>query len=154
MIYTCLTERFKQRLGGSLEVQVAWDKIKEEVPGIHLLGYAEIPPPTRTGPEAVRIIVEAAGQQVCFDLVRQSFEELVYERGEGYAPGECRRQLTSWDQRAGLEVVAEADTDRSKLTIRPFEFEHRGFYEIPLSSIKRFALVRQWLVDDLRLVEE
>lgn len=155
VIYQCMSQEWKQRHKlGSLEAQLGWQMLRDEVPGIHLIGYAEIPTPERRGDNGAMFVIEEAGQRLRLDLVRKSFQEVVYGLGEGRPLKETCRPLTSWNARASVELIEDADTDRSRLVLEPLAFEHMGLDEVPLATIERAGLVRRWHIDELRVLEE
>ena len=86
VVVESLGAEFKQRygLGGSLEAAVAWEKLKQEITGLHLLGTAEVEGPAPAGRDRLRYRLRRSGYE--FDLVvgRVGFwaVRFAYEGGE------------------------------------------------------------------------
>lgn len=81
-IYRCLADEFKERSGirGMVEASLAWDKLKDTQPGLHLLGSARsrgwrFVDEQRT---RVRHDLEVYGRRFQLDVVRQAFISVTY----------------------------------------------------------------------------
>src|SRR5690606_1060088 len=79
-ITRCLSEDFKQQTGvrGVLETALVWQRLREEVPGIHLLGYAEVSERRPLGPGRCEYELEIAGRRLTVRLIRQPYWELAW----------------------------------------------------------------------------
>lgn len=164
IVYETLADEFRARLKlDSTSAQVAWQQLKDQTPGLHLVGYAEVPAPVRWADDGATFVLDVEGRSLRIDLVRESYWELAYRRppeptSAGAPPpqgtlGEARRRLVSWNTLARIEPIDDPDHDRSRIVLEPVAFEHDGMVEVPLESIERVALVRRWKVANLRLAE-
>ena len=79
-ITRCLSEDFKQQTGirGVLETALVWQRLRDEVPGIHLLGYAEVSERRPLGPGRCEYELAIAGQRMVVRLMRQPYWELAW----------------------------------------------------------------------------
>ena len=59
IVYLSMSEAFRNRLGvDSSTTQMAWPKIREMNPGLHVAGYAKVPEPTILGKDRARVPLE------------------------------------------------------------------------------------------------
>jgi hypothetical protein len=75
-----LSEDFRQRLGlpGCLEGALAWDKLRDRMPGVHLLGAAEPAAPFAVTPSRSCYLLEVAGRELVVVLRRYAFVGVRY----------------------------------------------------------------------------
>lgn len=159
VVYLSLSNDFRQRLGiDSQSAKLAWPKLREQNPGLHLAGYAEVPPAVRRGPDRAEVRLDVEGQTVDIELFREAYWQVRFERpgdepGSYGPPGECGAAIDSFVGFARVEAVADADTDRSRVLLAPLPFEHFGYDSIPLENIDAVGLDRRWKIASLRLLE-
>lgn len=159
IVYLSLSSDFRDRLGvDSQSAKLAWPKIREQNPGLHLAGYAEVPPAVRRAPDRADVRLDVEGQAIEIELVREAYWLVRYERpgdepGTYGPPGECGGKLDSFVGSARVEPIDDPDTDRSRLVLAPFRFEHFGHDAIPLENIDAAGLERRWKIAALRLLE-
>ncbi len=157
ILYQSLANECRERMHLSSDVmQLAWQQVKAQTPGIHLAGYAEIPAPIRMADGGATFVLDVEGRKLTVDLVRESVWEIGYLRpkgtqGEG-TRGRYSQRVTSWNSRLHLEPIDDPDRDRSRIVFEPFEFEHEGLDSVPLEAIDHIELVRQWKVAALNMV--
>jgi hypothetical protein len=151
VLYLCLDRSYRQRLGiDSLTMRLAWQRFREQNPGLHIAGYSEVPEPTRLDADHATVTVDVAGQAVDLDFVRRAYWELRFRRPNG-TTGEQSGLLSNLLERAQIEVI-ENDTEQvSRLMLTPFAFYHDGQDEVPLDAIEHAAVTRRWLVTDIRM---
>lgn len=79
----CLSESFKERAGGlgTLEIEIAWRRLSDEVPGIHLLGTAEVEGPRGAADDRVAYVLRVAGRALLVTLTRQTYWEVRWVEG-------------------------------------------------------------------------
>lgn len=148
VVYLSLSQAYARRLGvDAMSARLAWPRIREANPGLHVAGYAEVPTPTRLGPDRARVEIDVAGTRVVLDLVREAQWRVRYER-PGTSPGEPGAALPSFLGR--LELTADPAEQRSRLQLAPFDVEHEGFDALTSEQIEFVGLERQWKIDDLR----
>ncbi|MCR9245480.1 MAG: hypothetical protein NXI31_10640 [bacterium] len=154
VIYRCLSAGFRRANKlDSVSGAVGWQLLREQTPGLHLAGYAEITEPVRIADNGATFELDVEGRTLRIDLVRESFRELQYRRPDG-TPGNAREQLASWNAAARVVGVEDPEFDVSRFVFEPFEFEHEGLDAIPLATIERVGLVRLWKVSGLQLPQE
>lgn len=155
IVVGCLSAALRRQNGlDSVTAQLAWEQLEQQVPGLHLAGYAKIPPPESHTRGSARFVIDVEGHRLRIDLVQESFREIVYERPGGMPAGRSLVPLASWSGMARVEWIDDPDFDKSRLTIEPLEFEHEGLDAVPLDAIRRAGLIRLWRVAALRTLEE
>ena len=84
-VWKSLSEGFKARNGlpGELEATVAWNRLRETVTGLHLLGEADVSAPERLAEDRIAFVLCVAGERLRVELVRQPFLEIVHETSLG-----------------------------------------------------------------------
>ena len=150
VIWECLAKSYLQRHQlDSFTVQIGWQKLREQNSGLHLAGYAEVPPPVQRTAQDAKFVVLVHGRRIEIDLVCESYWELTWRRDNG-TPGGGRNPTASFGALAKIAPIAETDPQQSWLTIEPLRFEHEG-ETVPVEAIERAGLVRLWRVADLRV---
>ncbi len=78
-IAEALSEDAKRAYGltGIFETTLAWERLKTEVPGLHLLGEAAVPPLQPSGDGRWRATLTVAGQVIDLWLVEQPFWDVL-----------------------------------------------------------------------------
>lgn len=158
IVYLALSNDFRRRLGVDANTtKLAWPKIREQNPGLHLAGYADVPAATRRDPNHASVVLDVEGQEVAIELFRESYWQVRYERpgkdpGTYGPPGEHGGPLQTFEGWARIEAVDDADEDASRITIQPLQFEHPGFGSIPLENIDAVGLDRRWKIAALTLL--
>jgi hypothetical protein len=152
-LFLCLGESYRQRLGiDSVTLQLAWERIRERNPGLHVAGYTTVPPGhllRPDDPDHARVTVEVAGSIVDIDLERQAYWELRYRRENGTL-GEEGAPIASFDGRGRVDVLPDSYPERSRLSLEPIEFRHEGIDSVPLAAIEHASLSRRWKISDIR----
>ncbi|MBM4062085.1 MAG: hypothetical protein FJ265_13455 [Planctomycetes bacterium] len=153
-VYDALSEGYRKRLGIDQNlVQLAWQRVKDATPGIHLAGYAAIPAPTRPTDDTAVFDLDVEGRPVRVALVREAFFELRYRRPRATAPGTFRRPVPDWSTIADVAPVPDQDLDLSRIVPAPVVFEHEGLDAVPVQAVDHVAWVRRWKVDDLQALQ-
>jgi len=151
VIGQCLAESFrKQNQLDSLTVQLAWQSLCDQNPGLHLAGYAQVPKPTQWTISGAVFDVEVQGIKMRLELVRESSLEITHRRDNG-TPAEDRRPITRWNVTPRVERIQDTDPEQSRFVIDPLVFEHEGEAKVSLESIERAGLVRVWKISGLRV---
>ena len=152
VVYGCLSDAFRKEhdLDG-IVVTAAWDKLREQTPGLHLLGYAKAPKePARATANSASFAIEAEGVIVRIDLVRESFWELRYLGADG-KPRETSTRLDPSQADAMLRT-SEAEPDpiddlpQSNVSIHPRVTVHPGTAALRPGSIERLGIGREWKI--------
>ena len=152
VVYLCLSEGYKQRLGVDLAVaQLAWPRLREQNPGLYVAGYATVPDARYDGPDQARVEVDVEGRRLAVALVRQARWEVRLRRPDGTL-SEQGENLESF---AGALTIDPLDDDlyeRSRLSLAPLSVLHPGLDELAPSSIEAAGLTRSWKIADLRVL--
>jgi hypothetical protein len=160
-VYDSLSSAHRQRLGlDSLTTLLAWERVREEHPYLHVAGYAEVPPARLLGPDSARVELSVEGQPVVIDLVR-TLQWTVRYRRPAVDPNDSARFLPDrWGSSAErgdyvaraenlLTVEPDPTEQKSTLRIRPLVFEHPGLDEVPANTILLAGAVQEWKVDQI-----
>jgi hypothetical protein len=161
-LFESLSESFRARYGlaGSLELEVAIERLQDEVPGLHLLGRSKVEAIASAGADPNRAAFElrVAGRNFRADFVRQAYWELSWRDGEGRRLRDGEFVARGALARSFLADVAVDDVDESwsvwpmARTPRPV----RKAPEVPpdVDNLERFAIGYEWKLDDLAPVED
>jgi hypothetical protein len=148
IVYRSLSNAYRQQnqldQAGAV---LAWQRLREQNPGLHVAGYAEVPAATPLGPDRARIEVDVEGNRIEIVLVRQRKWEVRWRRPNG-TPAEHGLPVATFE---GMATIAEND-DGSTATLRaPLTF--RIGAELPPLAVIEFAgLVAEWKVDHLAML--
>lgn len=149
VVYDCLASTYRERLHlDSTAMAVAWRQLKDAVPGLHLAGYATVPPPVQLGPDTAEFALQVEGRLLRVRLAREAVWELRYQRADG-SPGRAARPLPTLGAVAQLESVPDPDRDLSRLTVQPMVFEHEGSTLTSLASVSAAGLQQRWKVTEI-----
>ncbi|MEQ1633317.1 MAG: hypothetical protein ABL997_13150 [Planctomycetota bacterium] len=159
-VYESLAASFKAQHGlDGMVVNAAWERLRNEVTGLHLLGYAEVPnEPVQAQDGGVTYLVATEGVTIRIDLVRQSFWELQY-RGRDGKPRETSAAL-DFDTLNGLLRVEAAEPDpeddlpQARIALEPRLVMHPGSPSLQLSDVDRLAVGREWKIAEIRQVAD
>lgn len=157
VVYACLSDAYRRRLRvDQMSIQLAWQKVRDQVPGLHLAGYAEVPEPTCRDRDHAFVAIDIEGHVMEVELVRECHWQVRYRTpprdyrlGVELSPG---RLVESLDGMADIEPVPTGEDDldeRSRLTLRPLEFAH-SVELVPLEDIDFAGIFREWKVLDVR----
>lgn len=154
VLYLSLSDGYRQRLGIDLmAVNVAWERFREQNPGLHVAGYATVPTATRPSPGRAVVPLDIEGHRFEVQLVRQDAWLVRYERPqvagrEPFPPGTTSKRVESF---AGfLSTEPTDDIDTTRLVIKPLPVRHEGVDELGVDAIEFAGLMRSWKVDDVR----
>lgn len=153
IVYLSLAEEFQRHLGLDAAIaQLAWAKLREENPGLHVVGYAEVPPPVRRADNGATFRLQIEGTTVEIDVVQQAMRRIRWSvpTEDGRLTGDEGAMIASWNSYAKVEVK---DEDLSELTLAPIRFHHDGLDAVELSQIDEFTLTRVWKVSRLHVLQ-
>ncbi|MFK7741220.1 MAG: hypothetical protein AB8H80_12950 [Planctomycetota bacterium] len=165
IVYLCLSDSYRDGLEiDSMTTKAAWPVIREQMPGLHLAGYAEVPEPTRHGRDRASVEIDVEGYKIAIELFRESYFEVRYLReGQGAAEGErfgpdgkYGKTLRSFTGRLVTTPIGEDDPDfneerfESRIRIDPLVFEHDGLDAVPVENIDAVGYYREWKIAGLR----
>jgi len=148
-----LDYRREMGLPGCFEAALVWEKIREQTPGAHMLGRADITgpeivvprPPAQAPPERVRYVLEIAGYRVSVDLQRYAYAGARYRR-----PGENEQPLDDYvPSLEPLVDVRHGPGSRSTVSLRVPDLE------LPQGAdIVGVSAGYEWKVRDVRQIAE
>lgn len=148
VVYDCLSGPLRAHLGiNKGTTKLIWPKLREEVPGLHLAGYATVPLSTRLENGTAMVELEVEGRPVPIELMRESHWEVRYSR-----PGKTGSLANAQRGRQVANVadyVAVTPTSKYQTSIVTFtspKFEHPGDYEIPPEDIQAVVLEQTWRI--------
>lgn len=151
-LYSCLSEDYKRQHDLSqISLTILWERLRDEVPGIHLLGEAEVSEPERLDARHVRYVLTYGSTQIAVRLVRQHLVEVRYRVPEppGTPDEPAARYVASLAPHLRLletdEFAAQVQLTIADLMLPP------GITATDLTSV---TAMHQWKVDDLRRVED
>lgn len=158
--FFCLAKSYVEESGlDAQKTHIVWEQLLEQVPHLHMLGYVELPEaPEAVGDRGVTYRLEAYGQVLRVDLVRQVFYEVRWRDPDGvlFEPG----RVLYHDSLNGLVTVRfdtldELDGAFSVADVLPIRFGHPplgpGGEEPPrLDWIEHVAVGREWKIANLR----
>jgi hypothetical protein len=150
VLFLCLDRPYRQRLGigDSMVMKLAWERFRQQNPGLHVAGYTVVPEPTQLDADHATVAVEVVGQVVELDFVRRAYWELRYQT-PGAPAGEVGGELPAFADAARIVPIEDDRESRSRLELRPLVFAH-GIEPVPIEAIDHVALTRRWLVTDIR----
>jgi hypothetical protein len=161
IVYDALSDDLRRQMGiDGLALQLAWAKIKEQYPYLHVAGYAEVPPARidEQGSNAT-IVVDVEGTPLQIGLVRQTYWELRYRRpGADLTPDEREarfgHRLDNLTGTVRIELDAEAEEDRSFVSLLPQNVLHSNIDEIPIANVESLGVRREWKIRTLDQLTE
>jgi hypothetical protein len=147
IIYKSLSEDLKRRWQiGRLEVEYAYEKIKEQVPGIHTVGLAKIVATPLQKPTVVEHELEVAFHRFRVKLKRHNYWNVLVAGEEGPIPhGDYVRTLSP----TILQIRGGADTSAVQIRIQEVEIPH-----LRLDDVIEITVGREWKVDAFGPVPE
>ncbi|MBX3464847.1 MAG: hypothetical protein KF830_16895 [Planctomycetes bacterium] len=150
VLFLCLDRSYRRRLGigDSMVMRVAWERFREQNPGLHVAGYTEVPEPIRRDADHATVAVDVVGTVVDLDFERRCFWEIRY-RTAGNPPGEPGGELRAAAEALRVVPLDDAEDNRSRLEFAPLVFPH-GFDPVPVEAIEHVAITHRWLVTDIR----
>ncbi|MBL8750262.1 MAG: hypothetical protein JNK78_13935 [Planctomycetes bacterium] len=153
VVYLCLSDGYRRRLGiDSMTAVLAWQRIREQNPGLHVAGYANVPAPRRTGDDRATVAVEVEGLTIELDFERQAYWEVRYVSGDGVQ----LEQGGTTNFAARALVAADpahpgADDATTRVVVGPLVLVHDPEAPIAVDALDHVALTRRWKVSDLRV---
>jgi hypothetical protein len=151
-VYHCLSQGFlnSHELDHATAI-VAWDRVREQAPGLHVAGYAEVPAASLS-PDGNRAHVglDIEGRHLDVDLVCERKWEVRYRRPDG-TEGRDGPPAPLRSAAEVLRVEPDADEQRSTVRLAPMAVRHQGLDELPASAIEFAGFVSEWKIDALSM---
>ncbi len=145
--FRCLSEDFKQRTGlkGVVEATIAWEKLKDQVTGLHLLGYADVSAPEPLPDGRIAYVLDVSGHRLRVRLVRQAYWEVRWTPGS--TPDEVREDGRYVPDLGGLVLTRDdpaEGTTQVGAVLPPADVA-----ELTRDRIVGATVGHLWKVDDL-----
>lgn len=141
VIYKSWSQDFKQRWGlGILEHEVAWRKIRTEIPGIHTLGLAKVVATPRQEDTVVEYVLEVAFHRFRMVLKRYNYYSVVVPGPEPDQPIPKGDYLPDFSRNLRIRHRGEM----SDLAVQISDLEIPGLLA---EDILEVTLGREWKVD-------
>ena len=156
--YQCLSKSFRKELDiDQFTVNLAWAKIREQTPGLHLAGYATVPEIQIDWVNGSGIVdMDVEGYPLTIRLIRETSWEVRYRRvGESLTPEQLHahwgKSIKGGIQDA-VKVTRSQDNDRmSEVNLLPRPVTHYGVDEIPVENVDFIGLQRSWHISGLSM---
>jgi hypothetical protein len=154
--YECLSGRFRESLGiDESMTRLIWPKIREQNPGLHLAGYADVAAPTIDPENLDRagVLLNVEGTEIGIHLVRQCHWEVRYRRPGDEIPAEVRnasvgRPVEDIGSLLKVELTGE-ESEISDVILKPLRVPHSNIDKIPLANISFAGVERTWRIDSV-----
>ncbi len=145
-----LSQDFKarNRLDG-MTARLAFQQLKEQNPGLHVAGYATVPPSEDLGPTRRGYRLEVHGYDLELEVVRTAYWSVTYERERGR--GEAGAYVGSLQETVTIETAE--DGTGQVLRLAPLTFPLVGFEAIRPEQVIRAEAGHEWKVDRLEVRE-
>jgi hypothetical protein len=156
--YECLSESFRTRLGiDESMTRLIWPKIREQNPGLHLAGYADVAAPTidPKNPDRAGVLLNVEGTEIGLNLVRQFHWEVRYQRPGDDVPAAMRDAIVGSpvpgiDIGSFVEVkLTGQESEVSDVIVAPLRVRHFNIDRIPLANIRFAGVERTWRIDSV-----
>ena len=139
----CLAESYRQRHElETLSIEIAWRKLTERIPGLHLLGTAEIEEQAVLPDGRRTAVLAVAGHRLLVTLARRSSWELRWTGADG-ATIEDGAYVPALDPLLIASHEPEAGRTRIAITLPPIDGR------VDPQTLTHAALVVEWKVEDL-----
>lgn len=83
VLYEALSDGFRHAHGipGKAEMAVIWEKLQEDISGLHMIGYADVSEPIRhpATPSRVRYLLRVARHVIAVELVQVAYWTIAYD---------------------------------------------------------------------------
>ncbi len=151
ILYRSLSDRYRAQLGiTDLTTDVGYGLFQDANPGLHVAGYAAVPPPRMVSDDQAEFTLVVEGTPVEVTAVRRRQWRVSYRRvnGNRFDPGHSVHSFTDV-----ARVDPEAGEDRSRLTIGPLTVKHTNLDELPLHRVEFAGIEAVWRIDAIRVRE-
>lgn len=159
-VYQCLSAGYIARRDlDTMLVNAFWERLRADVPGLHMLGYAAIPDrPLREQDHGVTYAIEVEGRTLEIDLVRETYWHVRYHNPDGTqtTPG----ATLEGDTLNGAVQISPAGPDdkpdpderpQSRITLaRPLLVPHGGRETLRLDDVDEIKFGREWKIANFR----
>lgn len=159
-VYLCLSPGFKAKNGlTSVSSNAAWEKLTEQVPHLHMAGYAEVPAaPARATDGGVSYELDVHGYRLVVDLARTTRQLVRYRDREGRLHEPSAVVEDSLNGLVGVkgEGVDVDEVPQSRVSILDFAMltSHPYDAELRVDQIDAIGFVREWKIANLVLPQQ
>lgn len=162
VVYLSLSNDYRRQLGvDATTMQLAWPKIRAENPGLHVAGYAEVPPAEAVALDRAVVQLQIEGYPVEIQVIRQAKWRVSWRRPNGTL-AEGVEPLQSFASHVHSERIDENDQPQTRMTFAPLRLpaqrvatgpgdEDFDYVAVPLEALEFAGFEREWKVASLRL---
>ncbi|MEZ5965175.1 MAG: hypothetical protein R3F56_15180 [Planctomycetota bacterium] len=147
-VYQSLSEAAKDRYGipGVVETTVAWQRLKREVPGLHMMGTATTSAPTIEADGRARFEHHVAGRTFTTLVVQQAYWDISYVKPG--ADGLERQGRFVTPRRLSSILVVDENHDGEVIVIT--RVEDPLLPQLDKTQIREVRIGYTWRVDEIR----
>jgi hypothetical protein len=155
-VYFCLSRAYKEAKHLNIvTATVAWERLRAEIPGLHMLGYEPIPEqPTIAQDQGVTYEFDLDGSPLRVHLARQTFWEVRYRTAAGLPKDPGGYLDPTLNGHLVVEPAGFDDEGEPMSMVRldkPVRFVHPASAQVPLEQFDRLTIGREWKIADLVL---
>jgi len=158
-VYHCLAPSYIRAQGlDNLQMTAGWERLREQVPNLHMAGYAEVPAaPTQRADGGVTYELDLYGKTLRVDLVRLAYRSVRYRDDDGQLQSAESNLEDTLNGRIRTEPAGrEPDgPDQSRIVVEPWVVVHPYYIArseqdaLPLDRIDFVGIGRQWKIANL-----
>ena len=156
VLYLTLSTRYCEQHGlTQLTASLMWEQFCAANPGLHVAGYAQVPPPTKLTDDRAEFTLDVEGRTVEVSVVRELRWRATFLRDDGLL-ADKGGPLRSFDDVATIAAEKDAQgvpKERSRLIIDRLVVPHTGMDAVPMSRIASAGIDSVWRIDDIRMPE-
>jgi hypothetical protein len=120
-----------------------WPQFRDANPGLHVAGYAEVPPALVLGPDRARVELTIEGRRVDLELVRERRWEVRFP----LASGAMARKGETVRSFAGIATATPHITDEDSKVALALQLPPVRAHELPLEQVQFAGIYSEWKVD-------
>lgn len=151
IVYQSLSSDYRQRLQvDQITMLLAWPRLRDANPGLHVAGYATVPPARRLSPDRAEILLAIEGTPFEVQLRRERRQEMRWTRPNG-TPAEPSRSVTTFVGAITLEP--DEEHDRTLVTLAPLALPG-SIANPPPDEIEFLGIEAKWKVDLLQATNQ
>lgn len=151
IVYQSLSSDYRQRLQvDQITMLLAWPRLRDANPGLHVAGYATVPPARLLGPDRAEVLLAIEGTPFEVQLRRERRQEMRWTRRNG-TPAEPSRSVTTFV--GGVSLEPDDEHDRTLVTLAPLALPG-SIADLPPDEIEFVGLEAKWKVDLLQATNQ
>jgi hypothetical protein len=149
IVYLSLTDDCRREMKlDNATVKLIWPEFREQNPYLHVAGYAEVPPVTRTSPDRAEVVLDIEGHRLQVRLRRELFRGLRWTRTNG-TPADPGDRPETMQAVLRVDVDDEGDTPISTIAPSPWQAP----VAVPIDALEFAGIEAKWRIDALKPVD-